>query len=101
MDKIICIGKNYAEHAKELGDAIPENPVVFLKPPSIAAFLKPDQKIIEVELPRDRGAIHYECEIVLKLNADASISALTLGLDMTLREEQAVLKKNGHPWERY
>ncbi len=102
MDKCICIGKNYLEHAKELGDDVPEHPVIFIKPPSVVlqslqSSLK-GQKL-EVVLPQGRGAIHHECEIVLRLNRLGVPDAVTLGLDLTLRELQSELKKKGHPWE--
>lgn len=99
MDKIICIGKNYLDHAKELGDVVPEMPVLFLKPPSVSRSLAKKGDSIEVELPVSRGSIHHECEIVVRLNAAKEIDAVTLGLDLTLRDLQAQLKKNGHPWE--
>jgi 2-keto-4-pentenoate hydratase/2-oxohepta-3-ene-1,7-dioic acid hydratase in catechol pathway len=109
MDKIICVGKNYLEHAQELGDAVPEKPVLFLKPPSVAWATPSSGKSILVPLPTDRGTVHPECEIAVRLSAGGShlnveeasriIHAVTLGLDMTLRDLQAKLKKNGHPWE--
>ncbi len=99
MDKLICIGKNYLEHAKELGDAVPEKPVIFLKPPSCSRQARALGDTIEARLPQGRGSAHHECEIALKLDARGEITHVTLGLDMTLRELQATLKKNGHPWE--
>ncbi|MFL5814775.1 MAG: fumarylacetoacetate hydrolase family protein [Bdellovibrionia bacterium] len=99
MDKIICVGKNYLEHAKELGDAVPEKPVLFLKPPS---SLIENSKEGSVTLPQGRGQIHPECEIVARIRMTPrgpEIDAVTLGLDLTLRDIQAQLKKNGHPWE--
>lgn len=104
MDKIICLGKNYLEHAKELGDSVPESPVLFLKPPS---------SLVEYpgicRLPKDLGEIHPECEIVIRVakrcyrvapqEASRFVDAMTLGLDLTLRDVQARLKKAGHPWE--
>lgn len=99
MDKIICVGKNYLEHAKELGDAVPEKPVLFLKPPS--TLVKVAQSAT-ISLPKNRGQIHPECEIVARIRVSArgpEIDAVTLGLDMTLRDIQSQLKKNGHPWE--
>lgn len=98
-DKIICIGKNYLEHAKELGDAVPEKPVFFLKPASCSLQSSFAEEVLDVALPKDRGSIHHECEIVLRINSRFEIEAVTLGLDMTLREVQADLKKKGHPWE--
>ena len=99
MDKIICIGKNYLEHAKELGDAVPENPVVFLKPPSVALHVKKRGECLTVKLPQGRGQVHYECELILRLRAGGVIEAVSLGLDLTLRDLQAEIKKKGLPWE--
>lgn len=110
MDKIVCIGKNNKEHAVELGDAVPEKPVLFIKPPSTLVRIEPGKFPTPVASVFDRGALHHELELVLELNQDlyqcndesralASIHAVGLGLDMTLRDEQAKAKKNGHPWE--
>lgn len=107
MDKIICVGKNYLEHAKELGDAIPAKPVLFLKPPSVLKVAVTGDTTTAV-LPTGVGSVHHECEIVLRLDRGgyrmsreegrAAIGAVTLGLDLTLRDRQAELKKAGHPW---
>jgi 2-keto-4-pentenoate hydratase/2-oxohepta-3-ene-1,7-dioic acid hydratase in catechol pathway len=99
MDKIICIGKNYIEHARELGDAVPSSPVLFLKPPSTAVYCKQSGDVVSINLPQGRGIIHPECEIVLRMNSEEVFDAVTLGLDMTLRDIQTDLKKKGHPWE--
>ena len=99
MDKVICIGKNYLEHAQELGDAVPEKPVIFFKPPSCVVQADVEGQTLEVLLPADRGSVHHECEIVCRIGLNGQIDAVTLGLDMTLRDLQATLKKNGHPWE--
>lgn len=108
MDKIICVGKNYLEHAKELGDAIPEKPVLFLKPASVLKQAQEWHETVPVHFPENYGEVHYECEIVLRLKQggyqlstiqiEDYVDAVTLGLDMTLRTLQATLKKNGHPW---
>lgn len=108
MDKIICVGKNYRDHAQELGDAVPEKPVIFLKPASVLRTAQHWDETIVLSLPDEQGEIHYETEIVLLLQqggfklslpaAEASIAAVTLGLDMTLRTLQTSLKKQGHPW---
>ncbi len=95
MDKIICLGKNYSEHIQEMREAQPEKPVLFLKPPSCLTELK-DGKTLA--LPWSRGVIHHECEVVLKLYKK-NVIAVTLGLDLTLRELQKKLKEQGHPWE--
>lgn len=111
-DKVICIGKNYLEHAKELskmiGDSIPDKPVIFFKPPSVIQQTGLGGNI-KATLPMDRGQTHHECEIALRIakdchkisskEAEGYFDAVTLGLDMTLRDLQAQLKKNGHPWE--
>lgn len=107
MDKIVCVGKNYEEHAKELGDAVPTKPVIFLKPPSVLRQAGAGQSL-DLVIPIDRGSVHHECELVIQLKkggfrmtrdeAEQSIGSVTVGLDMTLREEQAALKKAGSPW---
>jgi len=96
IDKIVCVGKNYAAHAKELGDAVPERPVLFLKPPSVLRQTHGDH--LDLKFPEGVGSVHHECEIVLKVGEHGAIAGVTLGLDMTLRDRQAEQKKNGHPW---
>ena len=99
FDKIICIGKNYLEHALELGDKIPEQPVLFLKPASVLLQAQKWHDTVHARFPQSVGEVHHEIEIVLRVGNDAnSIDAVTLGLDMTLRTRQAQLKKAGHPW---
>lgn len=109
MDKIICVGKNYLDHAQELGDAVPEMPVLFFKPPSSLAIAKANGETLKVPFASGRGALHHECEIVVRLGkggrnlstdqAEKLIESVTIGLDMTLRDLQSELKKKGHPWE--
>jgi 2-keto-4-pentenoate hydratase/2-oxohepta-3-ene-1,7-dioic acid hydratase in catechol pathway len=108
MEKVVCVGKNYQEHARELGEAMPERPVLFLKPPSIVRVATTPEDVLELRIPRDAGALHHETEIVLRLDkggyrldvkeAERIIGAVTIGLDMTLRDRQAAQKKAGHPW---
>ena len=104
--KIICVGRNYAEHAKELGNAIPDRPVLFMKPPSSLRSLA--QGIV---WNRALGECHFECEICLQIAQPLSqvtdpvaalqaVGAVTLGLDLTLRDLQNELKAKGQPWER-
>lgn len=95
MDKIICLGKNYAAHAAEMKEALPEKPVLFLKPPSCFTELKDKGAL---RLLWERGSIHHECEVVLKLYKK-NVIAVGLGLDLTLRDLQKELKSKGHPWE--
>jgi len=96
MDKIICLGKNYSDHVKEMKEAAPERPLLFLKPPSSLIEVKDDKR--KVQLPWERGPIHHECEVVFKLYKK-NIIGLALGLDLTLRDLQKKLKEQGHPWE--
>lgn len=105
LGKIVCVGRNYAEHAAELNNPIPEQPLLFIKPATSAAHL--DQP---VQLPEGRGEVHYETEIALligkplrKADADEALQAVAgvgLALDLTLRGLQSELKKLGYPWER-
>ncbi|ENX55193.1 MULTISPECIES: fumarylacetoacetate hydrolase family protein [Acinetobacter] len=104
--KIVCVGRNYAEHAKELGNAIPERALLFIKPPSSLGSLTQG-----VSWNQELGECHYECEICLQIahplsqetdpaKALEAIGAITLGLDLTLRDLQGDLKSKGEPWER-
>lgn len=102
--KIICIGLNYRKHAMELGWAIPEEPVVFLKPDS--SLLKKNKPFF---LPDFSTDIHYEVEVVVKISrlgkgilakyASRYYDELTLGIDITARDIQGRLAKSGLPWE--
>ncbi len=96
--KIVCIGRNYGEHAKELGNAIPEEPVVFLKPKS--ALIPKDGPI---RLPAFSSNVQHEAELVFSItrkNGRAVADRVTLGLDLTARDVQQVLKEKGLPWEK-
>lgn len=103
--KIICVGRNYAEHARELGNEIPESPVLFLKPPSSLVTLEQG-----IRWNTALGECHYECELSIRIGqrlknatseqAKAAIAGVTLGLDLTLRDLQSQLKAKGQPWER-
>ena len=73
--------------------------MLFIKPPSSAVLCSAPGGACRVALPRDRGSVHYECEVILRLGPDTGIADVSLGLDLTLREVQAKLKKGGHPWE--
>lgn len=102
--KIICIGRNYADHAKELNNAVPEEPVVFMKPPT--ALLVNNKPLYYPEFTRD---LHYELELVVKIakngrHVQPEFAAdyyreVALGIDFTARDLQSKLKKAGKPWE--
>mgnify|MGYP001297943122 FL=1 len=103
--KIICIGRNYIDHIKELSNQKPLNPVVFLKPDS--SIIAKNQKFI---IPSFSTDIHHEVELVVKINKvgkhiDKSFSHkyyddIGLGIDFTARDIQNNLKEKGHPWEK-
>ncbi len=88
--KIVCIGRNYVAHIRELDNEMPTEPVFFIKPNSAIS----DQLLTD---PND--AIHYEAEITFLLRG-GSLSAVGLGLDLTKRAVQSALKAKGLPWER-
>ena len=103
--KIICIGRNYADHAHELGNQVPKEPVVFLKPQS--AILSHKHPFY---IPEWTTEVHHEVEVVVKIDrlgktiseahAPRYYSQVGLGIDFTARDVQSRLKKQGHPWER-
>lgn len=105
LGKIVCVGRNYAAHAKELNNPIPSSPILFIKPASSAVAAGP-----EFSIPQDQGSVHHELEIAILIgqtlkNASVdqvaeSIAGIGLGLDLTLRDVQDQLKAKGHPWER-
>ncbi|SFF54705.1 2-keto-4-pentenoate hydratase/2-oxohepta-3-ene-1,7-dioic acid hydratase (catechol pathway) [Fontimonas thermophila] len=107
INRIFCIGKNYAEHVQELahlGHAADGDCVVFMKPPSCVV---PEGE--PIVLPRGRGEVHHEAELVVQLTGGGRdiplddalnwVGGITLGLDLTLRELQTTLKAHGKPWE--
>ena len=103
--KIICIGRNYADHARELGNEVPAEPVVFLKPQS--AILSHKHPFY---IPEWTEKVHHEVELVVKIDrlgktiseahASRYYSEVGLGIDFTARDVQSRLKERGHPWER-
>lgn len=101
--KIICIGRNYAAHAAELNNPIPDEPLLFIKPGSCV------QSLSNMQIPADKGDVHYEAELALWLDREldnatpeeawAAVGGIGLALDLTLREKQSELKAKGWPWE--
>jgi 2-keto-4-pentenoate hydratase/2-oxohepta-3-ene-1,7-dioic acid hydratase in catechol pathway len=108
MDKIICVGKNYLDHAQEMPDKIPEQPVIFLKPSSVLKTVSSWNSTTSLMLPKTQDEIHYECELVLQINVSGyqlknltlaqAFSGVTLGLDMTNRTQQSIAKAQSGPW---
>ncbi|MEW5250650.1 fumarylacetoacetate hydrolase family protein [Microbulbifer discodermiae] len=103
--KIVCVGRNYAAHAAELDNPVPEEPLLFIKPATAAVDIEDP-----IHLPVGRGDCHFEGELALLIgrqlsganSADvpAAIAGLGLALDLTLRDLQTELKRAGHPWEK-
>lgn len=102
--KIFCVGRNYAEHAKELNNPVPKRPLIFCKLPS--AVLLRGKPLFHPEFSEN---IHHEVELVLRVCRNGKHIAerfahkyydqITVGIDFTARDVQAELKKKGHPWE--
>lgn len=102
--KIICIGRNYAEHAKELNNPLPKEPVFFLKPDT--CLIQKNQPFFYPDFSED---IHYETEIVVRINkigkhiqrkfAHTYYSEIGIGIDFTARDLQQKCKEKGLPWE--
>ncbi|WP_340114336.1 fumarylacetoacetate hydrolase family protein [Maribellus mangrovi] len=103
--KIICIGRNYVEHAKELGNDLPEEPIFFMKPDS--ALLRNNDPFYIPEWTKD---LHHEIELVIKINrigkniekrfAHRYYDEIGLGIDFTARDVQQQLREKGLPWEK-
>jgi 2-keto-4-pentenoate hydratase/2-oxohepta-3-ene-1,7-dioic acid hydratase in catechol pathway len=103
--KIFCVGRNYADHAKELGNSVPEDPVIFMKPKT--ALLQSNTPFYYPEFSNE---LHYELELVLQVckngryiqerQAPKYYNAITVGIDFTARDLQNDLKKKGLPWEK-
>ncbi|MSR74156.1 MAG: fumarylacetoacetate hydrolase family protein [Planctomycetes bacterium] len=103
VGKIVCVGRNYAEHAREMGAELPEEPVLFLKP-STALLLNPTV----IHLPSFSHDVHHEVELVLRVakrlrratveEALTAVDGVAVGLDLTARDLQAKAKQAGLPW---
>jgi len=103
--KIICVGRNYVAHANELGNDLPDEPVIFMKPKS--ALL---QSHTPFYYPEFTNELHYECELVLRVSKNGKYiqerhaanyyNAITTGIDFTARDIQNELKAKGLPWEK-
>ena len=102
--KIFCIGRNYAEHVKELNNAVPTKPLIFMKPPT--ALLLENKPLFYPDFTKN---LHYEVEVVLRICkngkaiqpefANRYYDKIALGIDFTARDVQDDLKSKGQPWE--
>lgn len=103
--KIICIGRNYGDHVRELKNEMSDEPVIFMKPDS--SLLRNNDPFYIPEFSKD---IHYECELIVRINrlgknieprfANRYYSEIGLGIDFTARDLQTKLKEKGLPWEK-
>jgi len=103
--KIFCVGRNYAAHAAELNNEVPDEPIIFMKPKS--ALLQPHTPFYYPEFTNE---LHYECELVLRVSkngkyiqdrfASKYYDAVSTGIDFTARDIQNELKEKGLPWEK-
>lgn len=103
VGKVVCVGRNYAAHARELGNDIPESPILFLK--TASCLIPSGEKVIH---PGYSENLHHEIELVLLIGetvknsdrkeAEKSVIGYAVGLDMTLRDIQNENRKKGEPW---
>ncbi len=105
LGKIVCVGRNYADHAAELNNPVPTVPMLFIKPASsVLPMAQP------FAIPADQGRVHFETEMSILIgsqlckasetDAAKAIAGIGLALDLTLRDLQDELKRQGHPWEK-
>lgn len=105
VGKVVCVGRNYADHAAELNNPIPTEPMLFIKPTtSVVDMAQP------FFVPQGQGSVHFETEMSILVGkpltkaseetAKEAIAGIGLALDLTLRELQGQLKEKGHPWEK-
>ena len=105
MARIFCIGQNYIAHIRELSNPMPEKPVVFIRP--LSCLVAPGE---EIHFPKHGSLLHYEVEVVVRIGKQGQnikqqealsyIDAVTLGVDLTLRDLQKAAKQEGLPWEQ-
>lgn len=105
VSKVVCVGSNYAKHIQEMGGAMPEEPVLFIKPETALCDIR--QPLV---VPQDFGLVHHEVELAVLIGATLrnasqqqvhkAIVGYGVALDLTLREVQDKMKKAGQPWEK-
>ncbi|MFZ4619679.1 MAG: fumarylacetoacetate hydrolase family protein [Bacteroidota bacterium] len=103
INNIFCVGKNYADHAKEMGGEVPKEPIIFLKPTS--AVISNGEAIT---IPAMSSNVHHEVELTVLIGkhgkniplneAMSYVAGYGVGLDMTMRDKQSEAKKGGNPW---
>jgi len=103
--KVVCVGSNYADHIKEMGNSVSPEPVLFIKPETALCDLRQP-----LAIPADFGAVHHELELAVLIGSPLknaspervaeAIAGYGVALDLTLRELQAGFKKAGQPWEK-
>jgi 2-keto-4-pentenoate hydratase/2-oxohepta-3-ene-1,7-dioic acid hydratase in catechol pathway len=103
--KIFCIGRNYADHAKEMGNDLPDEPVIFMKPKSALV-----QNHTPFYYPEFTNELHYECELVVRISKNGKYiqekhasnyyNGISVGIDFTARDIQNQLREKGLPWEK-
>jgi 2-keto-4-pentenoate hydratase/2-oxohepta-3-ene-1,7-dioic acid hydratase in catechol pathway len=104
LGKVVCVGRNYAAHARELNNPIPSAPLLFIKPATALVSLHEP-----LDIPAHQGVVHHEVEVALLIGRQLeygcnhpvieAIAGIGLALDLTLRDVQSQLKENGQPWE--
>ena len=104
-NKVICVGKNYLDHAKEMNAAVPTEPLLFTKPWTAVTPIRE-----KINIPVDKGSVHHELEIAYVIGetlvnaseaqVEQSIAGIGLALDLTLRDVQTKLKEKGYPWSK-
>ena len=105
VGKVVCVGRNYADHARELNNAIPTEPVLFIKPSTALVNLD-----MPIRIPLNFGACHFETEMAVLIGhsltccdeqqAAGAIEGIGVALDLTLRDIQSELKNKSLPWEK-
>lgn len=105
VNKVVCVGNNYADHIKEMGSQISAEPVVFIKPETALCDIRQP-----LAIPKDLGAVHHEVELAVLIGTPLkqatedrvanAIAGYALALDLTLRDLQTKFKAAGQPWEK-
>lgn len=106
LGKIVCVGRNYAAHARELNNPVPTEPILFIKPSTSGVDFRQPVRLPDAS---ESGSCHYEAELAVLISrpltraseqeVGESIGGIGLALDLTLRDLQSRLKEKSHPWE--